>query len=254
MQRILRHPLSPEKSEVLKSLFAHPRPALLNDIIQEAQKPDSYNRREAIFALGAYPAPRVEQLLLPLLDDPSVQIRSTVAKSLARVGNTSALNKILRHANDPTLDLWTTMNYFIAISIMDRQGSYLADLFRHPALNQGANASQTFFSLAAKMLDCEPPLADVYQEENLNATKGLQLLLEDAKQLQPFLTHTKQLARDYAQKDYQAIWHWCRELLEEHRPEEPLYYLRQSIISRNAETLTKEETLALVYFSYQLLK
>ena len=254
MQRILKHPLSPEKAEVLRSLFANPRPALLDDLIYEAQKPDSHNRREAIFALGAYPEPRVEQLLLPLLDDPSVHIRSTAAKSLARAGNTSALDKILHQAKDPTLDLWNSMNYFIAISIMDRQGSYLAGLFQHPVLKQGTSASQAFFSLSARMLDFEPSLGDLYQKENLQGTQGLRFLLEEAKQLQPFLKHGKQLARYYAQEDYQAIWRWCQELLEGSHAEEPLCHLRQSILTQNSGTFTKEETLATVYFSYQLLK
>ena len=254
MQRILKHPLSPEKSEVLKSLFVHPRPALLDDLLLEAQKHDSYNRREAVFALGAYPEPRVEQFLLPFLDDPSVHVRSTAAKSLARAGNTSALDKILHQAKDPSLDLWNTMNYFIAISIMDEQGSYLTELFRHPALAQGSNASQALFSLAARMLECEPALGELYQKENLQRTQGLRFLLEEAKQLQPFLKYGKRLVEQYRQEDYPAIWRWCCELLEEHHAKEPLCHLRQSIITQNSGTFTKEETLAVVYFSYQLLK
>jgi hypothetical protein len=254
MQRILRHPLSSEKSGVLKSLFEYPRPALLEDLIREAQNQDSYNRREAIFALGAYPDPCVERLLIPLLDDPSARIRSTAAKSLARIGNTDCLETILRHAGDSSRDLWITMNYWIAISIMDQEGRYLEGLFQHPVLQQGANASQTFLALAAKMLSCEPALADFYQEENLHPSTGMKLFLEDAKQLQPFLSHATQLARQYAQGGYDNIWQWCRDLVEEHDVEKPLCYLQQSIVMLDAKEITKEHALALLYFTYQVLK
>ncbi|MCP4397100.1 MAG: hypothetical protein GY801_07365, partial [bacterium] len=50
-------------------------------------------------------------------NDPALQIRSTAAKSPARIGNTSCLEKIQVLATEPSNDLWATMNYFIAMSI-----------------------------------------------------------------------------------------------------------------------------------------
>ncbi len=71
----------------------------------------------------------METTLIRLLDDPSQRIRSTAAKSLARVGNTSYLERIQALAGEPSTNLWAAMNYFIAISIMDQKGRYLEHLF-----------------------------------------------------------------------------------------------------------------------------
>lgn len=255
IQRIIKHPLSPEKGEVLKSLFEYPRPALLDDLIQEALDSDSYQRQTAVFALGAYPNDeQVEQTLISLLDDPSMRIRSTAAKSLARVGNTTYLEKIPTLSEDPSTDLWAAMNYFIAISIMDQQGKYLKKLFDSITDSRGPSYEQTMFSLAAKMLEGEPALSELYQEENIANNAGLKTLLEEAKQLQPFLQHTKTLYANYSQGSYQEIWGWCRELLEQKKIEGPFSYLCQSINTYDLDSVNKENTLAALYFTYQILK
>jgi hypothetical protein len=254
IQRIIRHPLSSEKGEVIKSLFENPRPALLDDLVREALDQNSYHRRAATFALGAYPDERVEKALISLLDDSSLRIRSTAAKSLARVGNTSYLEKIQALADDPATDLWAAMNYFIAISIMDQEGAYLKQLFGKIVDSQGPSFEQTMFSLAAKMLDHSPALADLYQEENLGDNAGLKLLLEDAKQLEPFLHHSKTLCEHFAQGTYREIWEWCRELLTQRELDGHYAHLRQSIATYDVRKINKEKTLAALYFTYQLLK
>jgi predicted MFS family arabinose efflux permease len=254
IQRMIRHPLSSEKGEVIKSLFENPRPALVDDLIQEALDQNSYHRQSAAFALGAYPDKQVEKVLIRLLDDPSPRIRSTAAKSLARVGNTSNLKKVQTLADDPTIDMWAAMNYFIAISIMDQEGRYLKYLFGKIVDSQGASFEQTMFSLSAKMLNHEPALADLYQEENLADNAGLELLLEDAKQLEPFLHHARMLREHFSHEKYEEIWDWCQELLEERQMQGPYDYLRQSIITFDAQSVDKEKTLAAVYFTYQILK
>ena len=53
----LHGPRVSEKERVLRSLFRSPRPELLSDLIEEALDEGSYNRRDAIFALGAYRDP-----------------------------------------------------------------------------------------------------------------------------------------------------------------------------------------------------
>jgi hypothetical protein len=269
IQRIIRHPLSPEKGEVLKSLFENPRPALVDDLIQEALDQNSYHRHSAAFALGAYPDKRVEKTLITLLDDPSSRIRSTAAKSLARIGNVTYLEKIHTLANDPSTDLWAAMNYFIAISTMDQEGTYLKHLFGetvdnvssmdipcHQNVNECLRPSfeQTMFSLAAKMLEGTPVLADLYQEENLARNAGMSILVEDAKQLEPFLKHSNTLCEQYSQGKYQEIWEWCRELLAQQQLHGPYAYLRQSITTYDIRAMNREKTLAAVYFTYQILK
>jgi len=89
MGKILKNPLSNEKGEVIKSLFLHPRPSLLPEIIREAKDPFSMHQIFAIFALGGFEGEMVEYALTELLDEPDIHVKSTAAKSLARVGNTS---------------------------------------------------------------------------------------------------------------------------------------------------------------------
>lgn len=254
IRRIIRNPLSSEKGELLKSLFQNPRPTLLNDLIQEALDRDSYHRQSAVFALGAYPDERVEQILITLLDDPSMRVRSTAAKSLARIGNTAYLDTIKQQAWDPSLDLWAVMNYFIAISIMDQEGKYLTTLFDTIGDNKGSSFEQAMFSLTAKMLECEPALSELYQEENLAPNGGMCALLEVAKQLQPFLQHSTTIRRHYAQGNFREIWEWCRGLLEKNELEGSFSYLQHSINTYHLRSATKENTLAVLYFTYQILK
>jgi hypothetical protein len=254
IKRILKHPLSTEKGDVIESLFDHPRPSLLKSLLSEAADPFSCCRAKAIFALGAYSNPQVEQLLLTLLDDPTATIRSTAAKSLARIGNTTALPTIKTLAADPGLSTRAAMNYFIALSLMDKSGAYLADLFQRIEYREGSMFEQTMFSLAAKMLDFDPPLADLYQEDNIKKYAGFQKLLDEAKQLRPFFDQAATLYGWYARGNYQNIWVWCRNLLEQNTFEGPLSYLRQSIITHDLEMIDKDNTVAVVYFTYQLIK
>ena len=254
IQHILRNPLSTEKEEVLKTLFLHPKPALLPDILREAADPQSYHRITALFALGAYPDARVETLLLNCLADSSPLVQSSAAKSLARIGNTTALPRIRALADEPSLGVSERMNYLIALSLMDRDGRYLADLFQIADHNKGATFEQTMFSLAAKMLGLDPILADLYQTENLARNTGMQDFLEEAKQLQPFYDHADTLAADYAHDRYAAIWAWCRDVLHEYPLSGPFRALKQAILEHDQHGLSQANTLAALYFTYQVLQ
>jgi hypothetical protein len=254
IRRILKNPLSVEKGEVLRSLLVYPKPSLLKDIIREASDVDSYYRSEAIFALGTYPSKAVEDLLISFLDDPSSDIRSTAAKSLARIGNTTTLQKIRQLAQDPALTAWAVMNYVLAISIMDQEGEYLAELFTMANHRNSASFEQAIFSLVAKVLEFEPVLADLYQEENVRKHAGFRQLLEEAKQLRPFFDHVAMLSEYYDQGKYQDIWRWCRELLAMRNIEGAFSYLKQAIETYDLQAVSKDNTFAVMYFTYQMLK
>ncbi len=255
MRHILRNPLSSEKEEVLKSLFAYPNPALLDDLLREASDESSYHRPIALFALGAYPDKRAERLLLSLLDHPQPGIRSNAAKSLARIGNTSALPKITQLVADPALSIGDRMNYFIAISIMDKHGAYLAQLFDLTTpQNSTPSYCQSMLSLAAKMLDMEPPLSTIYQNENIQDMAGLNLLFEDAKAVQPYFDHAAALLTFYEQRRYEDIVVWCQAELRNKTIQPPFAFLQQAILAQNAQDIRRESVLAILYFTYQLLK
>jgi len=255
IHHILKSPLLTEKEEALKTLFIHPKPALLKDIMQEASEKYSYYRRMAIFALGAYPGEEVENLLLNLLDDPSPTIQSTAAKSLARIGNSGALPKVKALTADPSLGILERMNYLIAISLMDKEGKYLIDLFEIANHAKGSRFEQTMLSLTAKMLAFDPALSDLYQEENMTNNAGLQQFLEEAKQLQPFFEHAAMLSDYYAQEKYHEIWLWCRELLAESDDINGRFsYLKQAITAYKLNAVDKTNSFAAIYFTYQVLQ
>ncbi len=254
MRKILQNPLSIEKGEILKSLFAYPNPELLSDIIREASDEYSYQRESAIFALGAYPAKEVETLLASLLQHPSPAIRSTAAKSLARVGNSSTLGTIDQLAAQPGQGLLDRMNYLIALSIMDSEGKYLEQLFEIVSRYRGSSHEQTIFALAAKILTMQPPLNDLYQEENLEQSAGLQILLEEAKPLSAFCENSHKILRQYQQREYRHIWEWCREQLANHDCDGAFAHLKQAVTDFDLSKVNANNSLAVLYFSYQILR
>ncbi|PID56863.1 hypothetical protein CSB45_09360 [candidate division KSB3 bacterium] len=256
MRKILRNPLSVEKGEILKFLFAYPKSRLLPDLLREAADEYSYHRETAIFALGAYPGKRVEEVLVPLLQHPVPAVRSNAAKSLARVGNISTLPQVNRLAADASLGLTDRMNYLIALSIMDHKGCYLEGIFDITGKTHAGTQEQTMLSLAAKMLDMQPALADLYQEENLQKGAGLDILLEEAKPLKPFFDDTSRLQQYYQRQEYRQIWRWCHEQLalhEIHESKEKLRFLTHAIGQYDVECANADNSLAVLYFSYQIL-
>lgn len=253
MHHILHSPLASEKEEVLKTLFVHPKPVLLPDLLREATQPYSYYRATAIFALGAYPDLQVEEVLLQMLNDPSPLIQSTAAKSLARIGNTTALPRIRVLAAEPSLGVTEQMNYLIAMSLMDTEGMYLERLFQIAETSKGEVFEQTMLALASRMLNFEPVLADLFQEENTEPASGLQQLFDEARQLAPFFEHHDSLMKFCTEKNYQKTWEWCQQTLENHSTNGRLGHLRQAIIEHAPEHRNASNTFAALYFAYQIL-
>jgi hypothetical protein len=253
MHRILNSPLASEKEEVLKTLFVYPKPDLLPDLLREATQLNSYYRATAIFALGAYPDLQVEEVLLQMLNDPSPLIQSTAAKSLARIGNTTALPRIKTLAADTSLGVTEQMNYLIAVSLIDTEGEYLERIFQIADNLKGEIFEQTILALASRMLNFEPVLADLFQEENTEPASGLQQLFDEAKQLAPFFEHHDSLVKFYTEKNYQKIWEWCQHTLENHSSNGRLGHLRQAIIAHAPEYRNASNTFVAVYFAYQIL-
>ncbi len=253
IRRILKTPLSSEKDDILKSLFAYPKPALLPDILEEASREYSYYRLTAIFALGAYPGDEVETFLLQLLTHPLPEIRSTAAKSLARIGNTSALPFVRQQAHDDTLGVSDRLNYQIALCLMDRSGEHLEQLFQNADHRRGEIFEQSVLALTARMFDFDPPLSELYQEENLKSGEGLAQLLEEAKQLTPFFEHEAQLLDYYQHGNYSEIWQWCRDHLPHFTEKNRYFYLRKAIVQYDLREAHKTPTLAALYFTYQII-
>ncbi|MBF0277810.1 MAG: MFS transporter [SAR324 cluster bacterium] len=254
IRKILKNPFSAEKREILRSLFERPREVLLDEIIREACDEHSYHQASAIFALGAYPHKKVEAKLLNLLDSPSLEISSTAAKSLARIGNVSSLEKIIGLANSPSNRIWEKMNFYIAFSLMDKSGKYLAGIFETASRVGGNSGTQTLLSMCSSLLDMSPLLSEIYRKENEKAMKGLRNLLTEARQIQLFNHHKKRIHEDFQNENWGDLFNWCSSLLEEKDFEDHRQYLKHAIIRQSQEDLNATTLIATLYFTYQLIK
>lgn len=253
IRKVLKNPLSSAKGELLKTLFLHPRPELLPDLLQEAQDPHSYHRIKAIFALGAYPGEEVEKALISFLDDPMSSIRSTAAKSLGRVGNDSELERIVELAKVPSKRQMDHMNYLIAILLMDHERRYLNNFFGMVNRNPEASHMQPMFSICSKVLEMVPPLADLYQKENTEPTGGLVQLLLEAKQSELFRKDAEHLKTLYETEAFAKIWKWCCRAIEGQSTEGNHRWLQHSLMHQKEEDLNATNTLATLYFTHQIL-
>jgi len=251
--RILKNPLSNEKGEAIKSLFLHPRKSLLPEVIREAQNPYSRHRIAATFTLGGYEGREVEQALIYLLDDPDTQITSTAAKSLARVGNLSEYNRILELSKKSDLKAEERLDLFIAIFIMDAKGERLKRLFDEVILDQNVTFTQSYLSLAARLLEMEPPLAEIYENENCQKNGGFSDILQEAKQVEAFNRDIKLIETYVHQGKYTELLLWCQTVLETHQPDGKMRFLKEGIQKIKEDELSEGLTLAVLYFTFQVL-
>lgn len=253
LRNYLHNPLSVDKEEALLSLFSNPRPRLLPQILAEADDRDSYQRVQAIFALGAYPGEESEKLLISLLDDPEPSIRSNAAKSLGRIGSNSCLEKVRQNARVST-GIWDHLNYTIALKHMDKEGRFLKDLFSVEISERNISMIQAHYSLNAKLQDFLPSLAYIFQSRNLSQGQGLQDFLDEARDDEGFLESHMDFMRWFEKGKFEKIWNRCRNLLSEKMPSAYFDNMKNSIMEFPSEEAGYDDTLAVVYFTYQLIK
>ncbi|MBN2617759.1 MAG: HEAT repeat domain-containing protein [Spirochaetales bacterium] len=264
MRSIISSPLSPLKGEVIKSLFSHPREALLDDLIKEAADYGSYHQMKAIFALGAYRDKRVEKLLIELLDSPDSWIRSNAAKSLGRIGNTSHLEKI-QSLSLMCTTAWDKINYLIALKNIDHTGTIFKNIFNTPRSFSTGIFRQTYYSLVADLFDFKPQLSGVYSSKNLKKGEGLKLFLEQTRDLNHFNTNHKNLIQWFSTNNWNKIWDFCLNTIclfsDNLKVDTPIsnLYIAVEKESNNRIFLTDEDSsvayddaLSAVYFTYQI--
>lgn len=262
MRSIIASPLSSSKGEVIKSLFNHPRPALLKELLREAGDRGSYHQISAIFALGAYEGKAVESLLLKLLESSDSAIRSNAAKSLGRIGHTDSLGviRILASQSDLPMD---KINYFIALKNLDQQGLIFKSIFKDTRSFANGIFSQTYYSLAGDLLDLKPPLSQIYSSKNLQKGDGVRDFLDQTRDLNYFHDHHRELIKWFSHGKWKHIGEFCIETLkgvDEENILEPLIHLKNAIedqslilISNPDESSSYDDALAVVFFTYQIL-
>jgi hypothetical protein len=259
MRSIIASPLSSEKGEVIKLLFSYPRPALLPDLMREAEDFGSYHQVNAIFALGAYEGKEVEQLLLRLIDNPDTAIQSNAAKSLSRIGHTESLEKIRIMAGSAKQP-WDKINYLIALKNMDSQGLVFQSVFIDTIDFSEGLFRQTYYSLVGELLQLKPLLSGIYNSKNLQKGDGLRDFLEQTRDLNFFNENHKKLKKWFKEDTWGEIWDFCRQSLESEdfgtlKLSEHLKSLRIAVLNESSEVSSSryDDAMAAVYFTYQIL-
>jgi hypothetical protein len=266
MRNIIASPLSSGKGEIIKSLFSHPRPVLLPELLIEAGDMGSYHQLKAVFALGAYPGFETEKLLLKLLNSSDIAVQSNAAKSLSRIGNTESLKKVelsAEKADHP----WDRMNFLIAMKNMDPNGMVFRNIFMDSDKFKDGMFRQTYFSLAAKLLDLNPLLSDIYTSGNMKSGNGLKIFLEQTRDLDLFYNSHRDLKVWFKRSNWSDIWQFCLCSLENNEFDlsalsEPMKNLREAVLSeslRRSLSVVEDnksdyyDALACIYFTYQIL-
>ena len=268
IRSILASPLSSGKGEVLKSLFSHPREALLPELLREAEDQGSYHQLKAIFALGAYPGIETEDLLLKLIDSPEISIQSNAAKSLSRIGHTGSIEKIRRQSLNAK-NAWDKINYLVALKNMDSEGIIFRNIFKESKTIPDSKFPQTYYSLAADLLDLKPQLSGIFSSKNMKSGEGVRNFLDLTRDLDLFYSRHKELKAWFKSGEWQEIWQFCLQSLEGKNSDkelsilsEPLRNLRTAVIEESRIKCSEEKkesesvydhSLAAIYFTYQII-
>lgn len=268
MHRIIASPLSSGKGEIIKSLFSNPRQDLFSYLLTEAADSGSYHQLKAVFALGAYPGIETENLLLYLIDSPDISVQSNAAKSLSRIGHTDSLNKI-RLQSIKAVDAWDKINYLIALKNMDSEGLVFRNIFNESKSFTNSLFPQTYYSLAADLLEFKPQLSLIFSSKNMKSGEGVKNFLEEARDLDFFYKNHKDLKSWFKSESWYLIWEFCRTLLELNiigdsfpKLPGPLQNLKSAVMEESTKVLLQkqfncksdyDDALAAVYFTYQIL-
>jgi len=254
IRRHMKSSLIVEKERALKSLFYNPRMELVNDLIKEALNQRSLSKNLAIFTLGAYHTKDVEKTLIQIFEKSDAVAQSVAAKSLARIGSSSKFTKIKKVASRPGLSLETQYNLFLAISLMDKQGEYLRNIFKITHPGKGFDFAQTIFNICSTTLVLVPHTSEFFNRENLKANSGFLELMEEAKEIYPFVKKMGFIISHYKAENYKPIWLWAKELLRSQNLSWPFFHISYAILQHKLKTLDRTNTLAMLYFLYQMLK
>ena len=266
IRHIIASTLSSGKGEVIKSLFSHPRPVLLPELLKEAGDAGSYHQLKAVFALGAYPGEETEQVLLQLLDSADISIQSNAAKSLSRIGHNESLDKVRLYA-DKADHAWDKINFLIALKNMDPNGLVFRNIFTDSSGFQDGMFRQTYYSLTAKLLDLKPLLTEIYNSKNMKSGDGVKNFLEQTRDLDFFYKRHKELKGWFKTGSWDDIWKFCLNSLKSNDDEltslsEPMKNLRAAVVNeteRRSSILVEDsksvydDALAAVYYTYQIL-
>jgi hypothetical protein len=119
--------------------------------------------------------------------------------------------------------------------------------------SQGPRYKQMVFIICSRRLGLRPPLSDIYQSDNINPGSGVSELITEAKELEPFFESGDQLVEQYRAGEFVRIWHWCRNTIKKRDTNGVLGYLASAIKGHDLRGVNSTNTLAVLYFAYQIL-
>lgn len=256
----LKSPLSWEKERILKALFSHPRDELLEEILAEARDPDSYNRLDAIFALGAYRDETVRDALRGFLDDQRPEVAAAALKSLARIDEScDYTDRIQALLDSRDLTAGVEIDCITALARTDRRMNYLEEIFELASHRPSRRFRQMVYVVCTRPLKLSPPISDLFVKENNRHGAGVGELLDEASQLTLFYRSRRELRAAFERNDLAAVWEWCRRHLSDPLVEggasvtDPLHRLGRAVAGRDSAGATVDDTIAALYFTFQLL-
>lgn len=256
----LKTPLSWEKERILKSLFSYPHPELLAEILEEARDPDSYNRVDAIFALGAYRSQSVRDALRGFLDDRRPEVAAAALKSLARIDEDGDYSERIRTLLDlPGLSAAVEIDCITALARSDRRMGYLDEIFELAARRPSRRFRQMVYVVCTRPLKLSPPISDLFSKENNRQRAGVDELLDEASQLTLFYRSRRELRASFDRNDLAGVWAWCRRRLSsspsagDDSANDPRHRLGSAVLSHVPSDATTDDAIAALYFTFQVL-
>ena len=251
LRQILNNPVAPDKEQILISLYKNPRPRLLDLIIREAENGDSTHRATAIFALGAYPLPRSAAALARLYRSGDPRIAAAAAKSLARIGEAPPPEELEGQLFTPGMPTRVIQDLMVALSVRESGEVYLRRLFSLVPSSRSSYHQQAVLALAALLEGFTPALDIIYARENEERGAGLDLVLEEARSFEPFLTSGEVLRSNYRKARYEEIHSWCTAVISRFGLLETPP--ARSIVESDKSSLNDALTLGSLYYLFQLL-
>lgn len=255
----LANPFSNDRAEVIRGLFDRPRSSLVDDLISDAFSTDSYTQNESIYALGAYRNnQKAEQALRYLLDNGSSLSRSNAAKSIARVTRTDAYLQKVEQMSDSAQTILEELNYLLARNLMDREGTFLKELFLSARQGKGPRFRQTRYALIAYFLKSTPNLAELFEQKNLLSEDFLREFLEESRDVAEIDQQRHAIVSAFHNREWERIWSICFSMVRDIDIKDDRYSnLLKGILK--GQTLSYQQTdsedaLAVLYFSYQVKK
>lgn len=255
----LASPFPDAKVEIIRGLYYHPRPILVEALIKEAFDTDSYTQIEAIAALGALTHnEEAEQALVYLLEHNNNLIRSTAAKSLARVTLDSRYLLQVKSISELAINTAEELNFLTALNIMDSEGTFFEDLFLAARKGKSVTYRQIRYAALAKFLDFLPALTELYEQKNLNTKDYLFEFLEEARDVVEIDLQRVAIANAFEHQEWSRIWEICfaitRNLTFHNSRLQHLHQALEVAQTIPSTQIDGDDALAALYFSYQLKK